>query len=106
VGTEPAFLKIRCPNKPEPDSTFECRGNMGGYSIEFIKSSKFPIVDIRYCHRCGAFVRVTIDSVNSHPNFCILNDEEKAGINFIATENFFGGYSVEGRHIKKEKNNG
>lgn len=102
------FLKIHCPNRPIDNSTFECRGQMGGLSIEFLNSYDFkkPISDIRYCHKCGAFVQVTIESLNSQPALKVLSEEEQRVLNLTAIEQLFGGYVVEGKKIKKRDSNG
>jgi hypothetical protein len=101
MGSVEAFLKIRCPNKPVDGSTFECRGNLAGFAISFLNSSVFPITDLRYCNRCGSFVLITIDSLTSQPRFKILSEAEKEHIPFKSMEELFGGYSVEGRYVKR-----
>lgn len=104
-----SFLKIRCPNKPTPESSFECRGQLAGPSIEFLNTYDFetPIVDLRYCHRCGSFVEVTILSKNSQPSFRVFNDIEKSSLKLVSVEEVFGGYTVTGRNVKRgELSNG
>jgi len=104
----PEYLKIQCPNKPIADNSFECRGQMGGHSIEFLKSYNFdvPLEDVRYCHKCGAFVVVTIASITSQPVMKVLSAEEQRVLNLTTVEDFFGGYVVEGKKIKKKDSHG
>ena len=98
------YLKIQCPNKTIEGSSFECRGQMGGFSLDFLKSFdfSFPIEDIRYCHKCGAFVSVVIVSLQSQPILKVLSQEEQKSLSLTTVEDFFGGYVVEGKKIKKK----
>lgn len=102
------YLKILCPNKTVDGSTFECRGHTGGYAVEFLESYDFykPLEDIRYCHKCGAFIRVTITSLHSQPIMKVLSEEEQRVLTFKPVEDYFGGYSVEGKKIKKKDSHG
>lgn len=76
---------------------------MDGPSIETLNSHDFkasPFVDMRYCKRCGVHIEITITSMDSHPHFKILSEDEHRDVKYKSVEEVFGGYTVEGCKIK------
>jgi hypothetical protein len=63
------FLKINCRIK-QVNTPLECRAPLGGPSLSTLYSHDFsvsPFVDIRYCRKCRALIRVTIKSLREIP---------------------------------------
>lgn len=97
------FVKIRCPNHPNPDGDekdfYLCNAFNGGISAEELADRDWskPFVDIRRCGSCGTIWKITIKDMYSVPVFEKMNGEI---IKMIDFDTLFQLHQVKGRKIK------
>lgn len=94
------FVEFRCPNTPKSDSDFVCSGVLAGPEILTIALHDFkdsPYVDLRYCHKCGSFWKITIRGFDIPVSFELVRKEPSERISFVPAENLFGTSNVTGR---------
>jgi hypothetical protein len=94
------FIELRCPNRPQQDSSFECRKELAGPSLDAILAhdwSRGDFVDLRYCSACNSFVEVTITEKGSL-GYRILGREER--VSFTPATDAFKRITVKGVRVK------
>lgn len=83
------FLKLKCRGR-QRHTPLECRTLIGGPTLETLQShdfSKGPFVDVRFCHECRRWNKVTLISLDGVPEMEVLPKGTK--INFIDFSSVF-----------------
>ncbi len=83
------YLRFKCKRK-QKNTPLECRGMLGGISIETILSHNYkdsPFKDIRYCQECRRMIEITITDLDSIPVMVALPKDEK--VDFVDPEDVF-----------------